>query len=79
MQHFREADAPLYHFGNGVGGMGLHPLAECTNCSEFLWGTSSYGFMVHEIGESSMNNYFIDAGQRVLHSVEVPFMREVFG
>ena len=74
MQHFVESDKPLYHFGNGVGGMGKHPLQRCDNCTEFKWGTSAYGFAVHEIGDTSMIVHFVDATtQQVSHSVEVPF------
>lgn len=73
MQHFLEKDKPLYHFGNGVGGMGLHPFKQCSNCTEFKWGESAYGFAVHEVGDLSMNVHFVDINQKVRHSVEVPF------
>jgi len=73
MQHFLENDKPLYHFGNGVGGMGLHPFKQCSNCSEFKWGESAYGFAVHEVGNLSMKVHFVDVTQQVRHSVEIPF------
>lgn len=73
MQHFLEKDKPLYHFGNGVGGMGLHPFKQCSNCTEFKWVESAYGFAVHEVGDLSMNVHFVDINQKVRHSVEVPF------
>lgn len=76
MQHFREVDKPLYHFGNGAGGMGIHPLQECANCTEFKWGASAFGFAVHEVGDSSMVVHFMDAKTlQVSHSVEIPFGR----
>lgn len=72
MQHFR--DGPLYHFGNGVGGMVLHPLAACReDCEAFRWGASEHGFLVHELGPEEMTLHFVDRGGRVRHSVAVPF------
>eukprot|EP00438_Fugacium_kawagutii_P026232 Skav233547 [mRNA] locus=scaffold563:108550:114196:+ [translate_table: standard] len=73
MQHFVENDKPLYHFGNGVGGMGLHPLKRCSNCTEFKWGESAHGFAVHELSESSINVHFVDINQQVRHSERIPY------
>ena len=74
MQHFQESEKEVHHLGNGVGGMGLHPLKKCSNCSEFQWGTSAHGFAVHELAKDFLATHFVDAmTQQVLHSVVVPF------
>ncbi|CAE7555499.1 Acp5 [Symbiodinium pilosum] len=74
MQHFRESEHEVHHLGNGVGGMGLHPLKNCSNCSEFQWGTSAHGFAVHELAKDFLATHFVDAEtHEVLHSVVIPF------
>jgi len=74
MQHFRESGQEVHHLGNGVGGMGLHPLKNCSNCSEFQWGTSAHGFAVHELAKNFLATHFVDAiTQQVLHTVTIPF------
>ena len=74
MQHFRESEQEVHHIGNGVGGMGLHPLKNCSDCSEFQWGTSAHGFAVHELAKDFLATHFVDATTRqVLHTVVIPF------
>jgi len=81
MQFLEEPGANLHYVGNGVGGMELHnffPAGDPSAAAEFQWGSSTLGFLVHELGPEAVASYFVGAKTRqVLHSVTLAYASRV--
>jgi len=80
MQHWKDLRAPVTHFGNGAGGMGIHPFLpsnyETQRGAEVQWVEQEYGFAIHELGPSDLTTYFVkgETGE-VIYAVRTRFGR----